>query len=152
MAFLLCYHFHNAISHSITFPVAQNKYHIHCSHQPSVVTYYNSAFTHLQPHWTNDSSSDTHSTSVLASHNFVPPSLAQNVMPKCNLYSFWFMHYKTLLTFRKKPKPQNLYMNSSLCYVQCRSITYTKSYFTLSYNGNSAQFLFEYEQGIDKDK
>lgn len=48
----------------------------------------------------------------------------------------------------KKTKHKNFYINLS----QCRSITYFKSYFTLSCNGNSAQFQFEYEQGIDKEK
>lgn len=60
-------------------------------------------------------------------------------------------HYSHLGCQRKEKnsKTQNPYI---YLFVMLRSITYKKSYFTLSYNRNSAQFQFEYEQGIEKEK
>lgn len=51
MAFLLCYHFHNAISHSITFAVAQNTIIIaHTSHQWLLITILHSfIYSHIGP-------------------------------------------------------------------------------------------------------
>lgn len=149
LAFFLYYHFNNAISHSITFPVAQNTTSIaHTSYQWLLTTL-------LHPLCFHNKGIYSHVEPMIPLQTLAPPlsfpamTLSHNVCHRMWCQNRIYIHfssciYKTLLTFRMPEEGKKLQNTKPLyllpCYVQCRSITYKKSYFTLSYNGNSAQF------------